>query len=99
LRGAAKTAHQQYLASGNSLAAATLWGRAVSLKNGYPDASSRGIRAAIIDWTGFTTKATSNSIIFMKTGAANAEQCAVVYSVAEPQLTEASLTQPAVDGC
>jgi MSHA pilin protein MshA len=99
LRGVAKSAHQQYVASGNTLVAATLEGKEVVLKNGYPEASSRGIRAVIIDWAGFTTRATSNSVIFMKKGAANAEQCAVVYSVVESQVAEPSLTHSVVDGC
>jgi MSHA pilin protein MshA len=99
LRGVARNAHQQYVASGNTLAAVNLEGKAVLLKNGYPDASGRGIRAVMIDWAGFTTKATANEVMFMKKGAANAEQCAVVYSVAEPQAGEASLTRLALDGC
>ena len=44
LRGAAKSAHGQYIASGAMLTAATWEGKAVALKNGYPDASTRGIR-------------------------------------------------------
>jgi MSHA pilin protein MshA len=99
LREAAKSAHQQYLASGSKLEAATLEGRPVSLRNGYPDASTRGIRAMRVDWAGFAAKATSDSVIFMKKGAANAEQCAVVYSVAEPQVTSETLTKLAVAGC
>jgi MSHA pilin protein MshA len=98
LRGVAKSAHQQYVESGNTLAAATLEGKAVSLKNGYPDASTSGIRAVMIDWAGFTTKATPNSVTFMKKGATNAEQCAVVYSIAEAQ-SSAALTHLAVGGC
>jgi MSHA pilin protein MshA len=99
LRGVAKTAHQQYLASGSKLDAATLEGRAVSLKNGYPDASTRGIRAVMVDSAGFTTKSTPNSVMFMKKGAANADQCAVIYSVAEPQVTSETLTKLVIDGC
>lgn len=99
LRGVARTAHQQYLASGSKLDAATLEGRAVSLKNGYPDASTRGIRAVMVDSAGFTTKSTPNSVMFMKKGAANADQCAVIYSVAEPQVTSETLTKLVIDGC
>ena len=99
LRGLAMSAHQQYLGSGSKLEAVTLEGKAVSLKNGYPDASARGIRAIMVDWAGFTTKATPDSVIFMKKGAATAEQCAVIYSVAEPQVTPETLTKLVVDGC
>jgi hypothetical protein len=99
LRGVARNAHEQYLAAGSKLEAATLEGKAVALKNGYPDASTRGIRAVMVDWAGFTSKATPNSVIFMKKGAANAQQCAVIYSVAEPQVTAETLTKLVVDGC
>jgi type II secretory pathway pseudopilin PulG len=99
LRGVAKSAHQQYLDSGSKLEAANFEGKAVSLKNGYPDASGRGIRAAMIDWAGFTTKTASNSVMFMKKGAAIAEQCAVTYTIEEPQISPETLTKLAVDGC
>lgn len=99
LRGVAKTAHQQYLDSGSNLEAASLEGKAVSLKNGYPDASSRGIRAVMVDWAGFTTKTAANSVMFMKNGATIAEQCAVIYTVAEPQVSPETITKLALDGC
>lgn len=99
LRGVAKNAHQQYLASGNTLQAVTLEGKTVALKNGFPEANTRGIRAVLIDWAGFTTKAVPNSVTFMKKGADVAEQCAVTYSIAEPQVTAESITKMVVDGC
>jgi MSHA pilin protein MshA len=99
LRGVAKLAHQQYLDSGSRLEAATLEGKAVSLRYGYPDTSTRGIRAVMVDWAGFTTKSSANSVMFMKKGAANADQCAVIYSVVEPQVTAETLTKLVVDGC
>jgi type II secretory pathway pseudopilin PulG len=99
LRSVAKTAHQQYLDSGSKLETVNLEGKAVSLKNGYPEASGRGIRAVMTDWAGFTTQTTANSVIFMKKGAAVAEQCAVVYRVAELPDNSETLTKLAVAGC
>jgi type II secretory pathway pseudopilin PulG len=99
LRGVAKSAHQQYIDSGSKLEAANLDGKTVLLKSGYPDASSRGIRAVIVDWAGFTTKTTPNSVIFMKRGAAVAEQCAVTYTLEEPRISPDTTTKLAVGGC
>jgi MSHA pilin protein MshA len=99
LRGVAKSAHQQYIASGSLLAAATLEGKAVALKNGYPDASTHGIRAVVIDWAGFTTKATPDSVVFMKKGAAVAAQCAVTYNVAESLVSAESIIKLDTNGC
>jgi type II secretory pathway pseudopilin PulG len=99
LRNVAKNAHRQYLDSGSKLEAVNMEGKAVSLKNGYPEASGRGIRAVMVDWAGFSTKTTSNSVIFMKKGAAVAEQCAVEYTVANQPDDAESMTKLAVDGC
>ena len=99
LRGVANNAHQQYLASGSRLQTATLEGKSVALKNGFPEASTRGIRAVLIDWAGFTTKAVPNSVTFMKKGADVAEQCAVTYTISEPQLSAESTTKMVLDGC
>jgi MSHA pilin protein MshA len=99
LRGAAKSAHEQYIASGASLTAATLEGKAVALKNGYPDASTHGIRAVHVDWAGFATKATPDSVVFMKKGAAIEMQCAVTYSVAQSLVTAESIVKLDTNGC
>src|ERR1700679_1500960 len=42
LRAAAAEAHAQYLGSGSALSSATLQGRSLQLKNGYPDAGAQG---------------------------------------------------------
>jgi MSHA pilin protein MshA len=98
LHRVAEDAHAQYVASGGSLATATLEGKAVVLKNGYPDASRNGIRAVIIDWDGFAVKMTPDAVVFMKKGAALPEQCAVTYSVAKP-VTPESISSITVVGC
>ena len=72
---------------------------AFSLKNGYPDASTGGIRAVLVDPSGFATKATPNSVTFMKKGAPVAEQCAVTYTLGEPQLTAEFATKMVIKGC
>ena len=99
LRGAAKRAHEQYIASGATLAAATLEGKAVALKNGYPDASARGIRAVLIDSAGFTAKASPDSVVFMKKGAAAETQCAVTYTVAQSLVPAESIVRLDTNGC
>ncbi len=99
LRGIAKSAHQQYLESGSTLQAATLDGKSVALRDGFPEASTRGIRTVLVDWAGFTTKSAPNSVTFMKRGADVAEQCAVTYSLTEPQVSLESTTKIVVDGC
>jgi MSHA pilin protein MshA len=98
LRGVAERAHRQYIASGSTLAAATFEGNAVALKDGYPDASIRGIRAVLIDRAGFTTKSSPDSVVFMKTGAADASQCAVTYTVAQ-SLAPESVVKLETSGC
>jgi MSHA pilin protein MshA len=99
VRGLAENAHAQYVASGGSLTAATLEGKAVVLKNGYPDASAYGIRSVIIDWAGFAAKTTLDSVVFMKKGAVLPEQCAVTYTIAKPAATTASLSNFVIEGC
>ena len=99
LRGVAKSAHEQFIASGATLTAATLGGKAVALKNGYPDASTRGIRAVLVDSAGFATKATPDSVVFMKKGAAVETQCAVTYTVAQSLLTAESIVKLDTNGC
>jgi type II secretory pathway pseudopilin PulG len=80
LRDAAKLAHAQYVASGATLASATIGGNPIELKNGYPDASVNGIGMVVLDQGGFTSRAGAGSIIFFKTGAPSSEQCSVTYS-------------------
>jgi type II secretory pathway pseudopilin PulG len=100
LRGVARSAYQQYVASGYTLRTAKLDGRTVALQNGVPEASTRGIRAAIIDWSGFVAQGLPNSVTFMKKGAEVAERCAAVtYAVPEPRVTAESTTEVAFDGC
>jgi type II secretory pathway pseudopilin PulG len=99
LRSAAEDAHQQYLASGATLRTATLEGRAVALKNGFPEAGTRGMRGVFLDWAGFITKGSPNSVTFMKKGAEVAERCAVTYSVPEQQVTAEFTTKVVFDGC
>lgn len=101
LREAAENAHAQYVASGGALRAATLQGKAVVLKNGYPDASALGIRSVLADGEGFAATTSVDSVVFMKKGAVLPEQCAVTYSVAKPEAsaTAPSLSSFVIKGC
>lgn len=99
LRRVAGDAHSQFLRSGGSLSAATLQGKAVILKDGYPEASANGIRAGIIDGTGFIAKTGPDSVVFMKQGSSRPEQCAVTYIVPKPAVTWDSMVIPTIVGC
>jgi type II secretory pathway pseudopilin PulG len=99
LRNAAATAHEQYLQSGATLSAATLQGRTVQLKNGYPDAGFRGIRLAIADLSEFTVSFTPTSVTYSKSGAPIAARCAVTYTASPAAAVAASITDPKTSGC
>src|ERR1700722_14376082 len=99
LRSAAAAAHAQYLESGAKLSAATMKGRTVQLKNGYPGAGADGIRAAIGDPSGFAVNATSLSVNYTKTDAPAPAQCAVTYHAAPAAASEATITDLQTSGC
>jgi hypothetical protein len=88
-RGACDVAHRLEL----------VWSSGLVLKNGFPEASTRGIRAVLVDWAGFTARTVPNFVTFMKRGADVAEQCAVTYSLNEPQVSAESTTKMVLDGC
>src|ERR1700682_2140064 len=56
---------------------ATLKGRAIHLKDGYPAPS--GIRVAIADLSGFTVSSIPTSVTYSTTDAPIPAQCAVTY--------------------
>jgi MSHA pilin protein MshA len=99
LRSAVEAAHSQFVAAGSHLAAASLKGKAVALKNGYPEASSSGIGNAIIDSDGFTTKITPSFVAFFKTGAPSDSQCSVTYKAAPEPAIAAAITDINISGC
>jgi MSHA pilin protein MshA len=99
LRIAVEAAHSQFVAGGSHLAVATLQGKAVALKNGYPEASDSGIGSAIIDWGGFTTRTHSSFVVFFKTGAPSDSQCSVTYKAATEPDSAAAITDINVSGC
>jgi MSHA pilin protein MshA len=98
LREAVQAAHAQYLASGSTLDAAQLRGRAVSLQNGYPEATGSGIGNAIVDWGGFVTKTGPSTVTFFKTGAPADSECSVTYKAAEPSAA-GTITNINITGC
>jgi MSHA pilin protein MshA len=99
LRSAAAMAHAQYVLSGSTLSAAKMEGRSVQLKNGYPDASSNGIRLAIADLSDFTASATPMSVTFSKTGAPVGALCAVTYHASPAASSAATTTDLRTSGC
>jgi MSHA pilin protein MshA len=99
LRSAVEAAHSQFVAAGSNLSAATLKGKAVALRNGYPEASSSGIGNAIVDWGGFTTKTNSSFVVFFKTGAPLDAQCSVTYKAAPEPAVAAAITDINTTGC
>jgi type II secretory pathway pseudopilin PulG len=99
LRSAAAAAHAQYLESGARLSSATLNGRSIQLKNGYPDAGTRrGIGAALADLSGFTVNVTPTSVIYSKTDAPAPAQCTVTYR-ASAERGEATIGDLKTSGC
>jgi MSHA pilin protein MshA len=98
LRGAAAEAHAQYLGSGSTLSSATLQGRAVQLKNGYPDAGAQGIRLVIADVSDFIVTSTPTSITYSKRGAPAGARCAVTYHASSSSVP-ARLTDLNTSGC
>jgi type II secretory pathway pseudopilin PulG len=99
LRSASAAAHAQYLESGARLSSATLKGRSIQLKNGYPDAGTDGIGAALADVvTGFTVNVTPTSISYSKTDAPAPAQCTVTYR-ASPESGSATISDLKTSGC
>jgi type II secretory pathway pseudopilin PulG len=99
LRKAAEVAHLQYLISGAKLPVATLEGRSVALKNGYPDASGAGIRSAVFDAGGFTAHDRDSFVIFIKSDAPSGERCSVRYNTASETTGPATVTNLDTSGC
>ena len=99
LREAALAAHAQFVSSGSALAVATLNGKAVRLKNGYPAPTASGIESAIVDWGNFTTKASSSFVVFYKTGAPIDTQCSVTYRAASVPNAPATVSDVKLGGC
>jgi type II secretory pathway pseudopilin PulG len=96
LRSAAAAAHSQYVESGAKLSYATLKGRAIHLKDGYPDPS--GMRVAIADLSDFTVSSTPTSVTYSKTDAPVPARCAVTYH-AFPAFNETAITDLKTGGC
>jgi MSHA pilin protein MshA len=99
LRYAAAAAHAQYVQSGATLSSATLQGRAVELKNGYPDAGARGILLAIADSSEFTADVTPTSVTYSKSGAPTTARCAVTYTASPAASIAAAITDLNTSGC
>jgi type II secretory pathway pseudopilin PulG len=97
LRSAAAAAHSQYVESGAKLSFATLKGRVIHLKDGYPDPS--GIRVAIADLSDFTVSSTPTSVTYSKTDAPAPAQCAVTYHAFPAASNEAAITDLKISGC
>jgi MSHA pilin protein MshA len=79
LQKAVESAHAQYLAAGSHLATATIEGRTVSLRNGYPDAGQDGIRNAVFAADGFMAGEDGAFITFSRSDAPLRNQCSVTY--------------------
>lgn len=99
LRNAAAAAHAQYVAAGSRGTSVTLRGRVVHLQNGYPDAGIDGIRRALGDSPEFVVRASATEVVFSKSAAPAAAQCAVTYHVASTSPGASNLTDVSTDGC
>jgi MSHA pilin protein MshA len=99
LRGAAQTAHAQFLAPGPHLLGVTMGGKTVTLRNGYPDATANGIRNAIFDSDGFTASEGAGSVTFIRADAPSGKQCSVTYQAAPEASSTATIIDPDISGC
>ena len=99
LRNVTATAHAQYVISGEKLNAATLNGKMIQLKNGYPDAGLNGIRAALANLSDFAVNFTSTSVTYSKIGAPFGAHCAVTYRAAPTTSAAAVITDLTTSGC
>ena len=79
---AAAFAHAQYLASGATLTTATMAGKSLELKDGYPDAGSNGIGKLVMEGDEFDASHRSGFVTFAKMGAPSPEHCSVSYRAA-----------------
>jgi hypothetical protein len=96
---ASLAAHAQFMSSGSTLSSATLNGKAVWLKDGYPAPTAEGIGRVMTDWSGFTTKTSSSFVIFFKTGAPIDAQCSVTYQGASAPTAPPIVTDIKLSGC
>ena len=99
LREATLAAHAQFVLSGSTLTAATLSGKAVLLKEGYPAPTSNGIESTIVDWGSFTTKTSSSFVVFYKIGAPIDAECSVTYQAAMSATKPALIKDIKLGGC
>ena len=97
LRSAAESAHAQYLRSGSM--SATVAGRPVRLKYGYPDATSFGIQRAVVDAVDFMASASTNSVTYSKHDAPTAAECGVTYNASPAPSSPATVTDLKTAGC
>jgi MSHA pilin protein MshA len=99
LRNAAADSHEQYLRAGATMSVATLKGKVIQLRNGYPDAGSNGIRQVTADFSDFTASSTATSVTYFKTGAPNAASCTVTYNASSAPSVAATITGLNTSGC
>lgn len=86
------------MASGGQISVAKLGGKTVSLKNGYPDAGSRGIRRALFDIDAFAAMSGEGFITFAQSDAPFAARCSVIYRAAM-SAGSAAITHLDTSGC
>lgn len=99
LRTAAELAHVQYLESGARAKNATMLGKLITLKNGYPDASKTGIGNAFFETEGFASETTEDSVTFLNPDAPSAKECSVTYHAASTPTAAPTVTNVQTAGC
>jgi MSHA pilin protein MshA len=99
LRKAAQLAHAQYVESGARAGSAIIWGKLVSLKNGYPEASSAGIGNALFEAEGFTAETTKDTVTFLNPDAPFARACSVTYQAAPTPSAAPTVMNVETAGC
>src|ERR1700730_1398212 len=99
LRTAAELAHAQYVESGARAKSVTIQGKLITVKNGYPDASSTRIGHALFETEGFAAETAEDSVIFLNADAPSAKTCSVTYHAAPTPSAAPTVTNVETAGC
>jgi MSHA pilin protein MshA len=96
VRSSAALAHSLFIANGGNAVNMEGAAAAISMANGYPDATVTGIPATLQDTTGFTYDPLTG--IFSKNGAPTAASCSFKYTAAAAAGTP-TISVPTTTGC
>jgi hypothetical protein len=85
--------------SGARARSATIQGKLVSLKNGYPDAGITGLGNALFETEGFAAETGEDSVTFLNLEGPTAKACSVTYHAARTPIAAPTVTDVETAGC